>query len=43
LLKLWPFSDEEEFQIIQGLIGIVRFRLLCMREAFLWLALYLQK
>jgi hypothetical protein len=43
LLKFWLFSYREEFQIIQGLTGIVRLRLLCMREAFLWLALHLER
>jgi hypothetical protein len=43
LLKLWPFSYEEEFQIIQGLTGIVRLRFLCIREAFFWLALHLER
>jgi hypothetical protein len=43
LLKLWPLSYEEEFHIIQGLTGIVRLRFLCIREAFLWLALHLER
>jgi hypothetical protein len=43
LLKPWAFSFEEEFPIIPRLTGIVRLRFLCIREAFLWLALYLQK
>jgi hypothetical protein len=43
LLKLWSFSFEEEFQIIQRLMGIVRLRFLCIREAFLWLAVHLER
>jgi hypothetical protein len=43
LLRLWPFSFEEESQIIQGLTGIVRLRFLCIREAFLWFALHVER
>jgi hypothetical protein len=43
LLKLWSFSFEEEFQIFQGLTGIARLKFLCNREAFLWLALHLER
>jgi hypothetical protein len=43
LLKPWAFSFEEEFPIIPRLTGIVRLRFLCIREAFLWLALYVER
>jgi hypothetical protein len=43
LLKCWPFSFEEESQVIQRLTRIVRLRVLCIREAFLWLALHLER